>query len=292
MIKAVNGGGGRGIRIVEHESDLENEFKNAGLEAKACFGDGSLYMEKMITEARHIEIQILADGFGNVIHLYERDCSVQRRNQKVLEEAPCTKISQEIRDEMGKCAVNIAKTVGYENAGTVEFLLTPDNNFYFIEMNTRVQVEHPITEMITGVDIVKEQLKIASGKQLSYKQKDIRIKGHAIECRINAEDPKKNFMPSCDEITMLHLPGGNGIRIDSGIYTGYSISPFYDSMLLKLIAYAENRNEAIKKMECALSEMIIEGPETNADFQLDIISHKDYLKGDINTNFIKDKMVR
>ncbi len=292
MIKAVNGGGGRGIRMVSCEEEIEEAYNTAKVEAKACFGDDALYMEKKIENAKHIEIQILADSHGEVIHLYERDCSCQRRNQKVLEEAPCSIISEKMRNDMGEAAKRIAKSANYENAGTIEFLLTRDNKFYFMEMNTRIQVEHPITEMVTDVDIVKEQISIANGNPLSLSQKEVVLRGHAIECRINAEDPKKNFMPSCNKISMLHIPGGNGIRFDGSLYNGFAIVPFYDSMLGKLICYGKTRDEAIAKMQCALTEMVIEGPETNVDFQLDILENETFNNGMYNTNFIENELVK
>lgn len=291
MLKAVNGGGGRGIRVIKSMEELEANYPIAFNEAKACFGDGSLYMEKQITKARHIEFQILADEHGNCIHLGERDCSLQRRNQKVMEEAPSVGISKELRDKMGEAAVRAAKGAGYTNAGTIEFLLEPDNQFYFMEMNTRIQVEHPVTEMVTGFDLIKDQICIAAGENMHYQQKQVEIRGHAIECRICAEDAKKNFMPSCERVSMLHIPGGNGVRFDGCLYYGYNVSPFYDSMLGKLIVHGKDRQEAIAKMKSAITEMIVEGPETNIDFQLEILNHEDYEKGEFNTHFIEEKMV-
>ena len=286
MIKASSGGGGRGIRIVHKEEELKNAFNTAKAEAKACFGDSSMYIEKFIKNPKHIEVQILGDKFGNVIYLGERDCSIQRRNQKIIEEAPGATISKELRNKMGEVAVRAAKYINYKNAGTIEFLLDEDNNFYFMEMNTRIQVEHGITEMICDVDLIKEQINIASGKELTIKQSDVEIRGHAIECRINAEDPSKNFMPCPGEIKYLNLPGGLGIRVDTAIYSGYEIPPSYDSMVGKIIAYAPTRFEAIKKMERALSELIIDGIETNINFHLEILNNENFLNGEFSTKFI------
>lgn len=290
MIKAVSGGGGRGIRIVETREQLEDAYESAKKEAVACFGDDSLYIEKMILGAKHIEVQILADEYGNVVHLGERDCSIQRKNQKVVEEAPCETIDSFMREKMGKAAVNIAKTAGYQNSGTVEFLMTDDKKFYFIEMNTRIQVEHTVTEMITGVDIVKEQLRIARGERLSYKQQDIIIRGHSIECRINAEDADNRFMPNCGKINMLYVPGGMGVRFEGCIYDGCEISPYYDSMIGKVIVYGKDRQEAINKMKCALGEIVVEGIKTNINFQKRIMNNQKYLDGDFNTGFIRQEM--
>ncbi|PJI08515.1 MULTISPECIES: acetyl-CoA carboxylase biotin carboxylase subunit [Clostridium] len=290
MLKASAGGGGRGIRIVREEKDLINAFRNAKSEAKAAFGDDTMYMEKFIEEPRHIEFQILGDSFGNVVYLGERDCSIQRRNQKVLEEAPSPVMNEELRHEMGEAAVRAAKAVNYKNAGTIEFLLDKHGNYYFMEMNTRIQVEHGITEMVTGVDLIKEQIKIAAGEKLSFKQSDIEIRGHAIECRINAENPEKNFMPSPGEIKYFHVPGGPGVRLDSAAYTGYTIPPNYDSMIGKLIAYGRDRKEAINIMERALGEFIIDGVNTNIDFQYDLVNNKKFISGDYNTSFIEKEL--
>lgn len=291
MIKAAAGGGGKGIRIAFNEEEFRSGFKTAKAEAKACFGDDTMYIEKFIQKPRHIEFQILADSFGEVIHLCERECSLQRKNQKVLEEAPSTFLTPELRAEMGEVAKKAAKAASYENAGTIEFLVDKDCNYYFMEMNTRIQVEHPITEMITGIDLVKEQLKIASGSKLSIKQEDVAIRGHAIECRINAEDPSKDFMPCPGKILELYLPGGNGVRLDSAIYCGYKIPHCYDSMLAKLITYGNDRNEAIVKMKRALGEFGIGGVKTNIDFQYSILETEEFLRGEYDTSFLGEKMV-
>ena len=286
MVKAALGGGGKGIRIVHSKEELENAFFTSKSEAMANFGDDTIYMEKFIVNTRHIEFQILGDEHGNIVHLGERDCTVQRRNQKVLEEAPSSIISSELREEMGKAAIRAAKAVNYYNAGTIEFLVDKYGSFYFMEMNTRIQVEHPVTEMITSVDIVKEQIKIANGSDLSFSQEDVCIKGHAIECRINAENPKKGFIPSPGKIEFLNLPGGNGIRIDTAVFTGYKIPPTYDSMIAKLIAYGKDREEAINKMLRALDEFVIEGIDNNIDFQIDILNNDKFRLGDFDTSFI------
>lgn len=288
MVKASAGGGGRGIRIVRSKEDLKKAFETAKNEAKVAFGDDTMYMEKFIEEPRHIEFQILGDSHGNVIHLGERDCSVQRRNQKVLEEAPCAVMTEELRKKMGEVAVKAAKAVNYKSTGTIEFLVDKNFDFYFMEMNTRIQVEHPITEMITGVDLIKEQIKIATGKKIELSQEDIKINGHAIECRINAENPSKGFMPSPGTIKITHLPGGNGVRVDSAIYQGYKIPPTYDSMVAKLIVHGKNREEAINKMRRALEEFIVEGIDTNIDFQFRILSNENFVKGYYDTGFIQN----
>ena len=291
MVKASAGGGGRGIRIVRKKEDLAEAFETAKSETKAAFGDDTMYMEKVIENARHIEIQILGDNYGNVIHLGERDCSLQRRNQKVLEEAPSPALSNKVRDEMGKAAVKAAKYVGYKSAGTIEFLYDKSGKFYFMEMNTRIQVEHPITEMITGFDIVKEQIKIANGDKMNYSQEDVHISGHAIECRINAENPEKNFIPSPGTIDYLIIPGGgSGVRVDSAVYAGYKIPPYYDSMIAKVITYGKTRSEAIAKMYRALYEFVIEGVDTNIDFQEDILFNDKYIKGGFDTSFIANEI--
>lgn len=286
MVKAALGGGGKGIRIVHKEEELENAYFTAKSEAKINFGDDTMYIEKFIENPRHIEFQILGDEHGNVVHLGERDCTIQRRNQKVLEEAPSIILSDELRGKMGEAATNAAKAVNYVNAGTIEFLVDKYNNFYFMEMNTRIQVEHPITEMITSIDIVKEQIKIANGEALSFTQDDIEIRGHAIECRINAENPKMGFAPSPGKIEFLNLPGGNGIRVDTAVYTGYTIPPTYDSMIAKLIAYGKDREEAINKMLRALDEFVIEGISNNIEFQIDILNNEKFRLGNFDTSFI------
>lgn len=291
MIKASAGGGGKGIRIAFTEEEFKSCYNTAKAEAKACFGDDTLYIEKFVQNPRHIEFQILADSYGNVVHLGERECSLQRKNQKVLEEAPSTFLTPEIRSKMGEIAKRAAKAVNYESAGTIEFLVDKDCNFYFMEMNTRIQVEHPITEMITGVDIVKEQLKIASGEELDFTQDDIKLSGHAIECRINAEDPSKDFMPCPGKITELYLPGGPGIRLDSAIYCGYKIPHCYDSMIAKLIAYGKDRNEAINKMKRALAEFAVGGLKTNIEFQYSLLEMEEFIKGEYDTSFLSKKMV-
>ena len=287
IIKAVLGGGGKGMRVAYSEEEFVQEFLTAQKEASQAFGDNQMYIEHFVENPRHIEVQILADQHGNVIHLGERDCSIQRNHQKMIEESPSIAVSEELRDKMGKAAVQAAKAAGYTNAGTIEFLLEEDEKFYFMEMNTRIQVEHPVTEWVTGIDLVKEQIRIADGRKLSYTQDDVQIKGHAIECRINAEDPRHNFRPCPGTITDMYLPGGKGIRIDSAIYSGYTIPPYYDSMVAKLIVWANNRNEAILKMRSALGEVIIEGIDTNVDYQYDILNHPDYIEGNIDIEFIE-----
>ena len=286
MIKASSGGGGKGMRISRGSEDFDANFQNAQMESIKGFSDDTMYIEKYIEKPRHIEFQIMADKFGNVVHLGERDCSIQRRHQKVLEESPSAAISEELRRKMGETAVLAAKSVGYENAGTIEFLLDKHKNFYFMEMNTRIQVEHPVTELVSGLDLIKEQIRVAAGEPLSVSQKDVKITGHAIECRINAENPEKNFMPCPGLITNVHVPGGNGVRVDTHIYNDYKVPANYDSMLMKLIVHGKDRTEAIAKMRSALGELIIEGIETNVDFQFDILSHEAYQSGDIDTDFI------
>ena len=266
IVKAALGGGGKGMRTAFSKEELENAYLSARKEAKAAFGEDSVYMEHFIQHPRHVEFQILADKEGNVVHLGERDCSIQRNHQKFIEEAPCVAISEKLRAQMGAEAVKAAKAANYVNAGTIEFLLENDSDFYFMEMNTRIQVEHPVTEWVTGIDLIKEQIRIASGKALTYRQEDIQLTGHAIECRINAENPAKNFRPCPGRITELYLPGGKGIRVDTAVYSGYEVPPYYDNMLAKLIVHAKNRTEAIRKMKSALGETIIEGIETNVDY--------------------------
>lgn len=285
LVKASAGGGGRGIRMVESKDDLEAQITAAQSEAKSFFGDDAVYMERFVKNPRHIEIQILADKHGNIVHLGERDCSMQRRNQKVLEESPSPVMTDELRYRMGEAAVTAAKVCGYYNAGTIEFLVENDD-FYFMEMNTRIQVEHPVTEFVTGIDLVKAQIKIAAGLPLEYSQEDILLRGHAIECRVNAEDPKQNFRPSPGKIIALHTPGGPGIRIDSAVYQGYTIPPHYDSMISKIIAYAPTREEAIMKMRWALSEYIVDGIDTNIDFQLALIKSDGFESGEYSNRFL------
>ena len=287
MIKASSGGGGKGMRISRSEEDFTEFFNAAQLESVKGFSDDTMYIEKYIEKPRHVEFQIMADKFGNVIHLGERDCSIQRRHQKVLEEAPCSVISPELRKQMGETAVRAAKSVGYENAGTIEFLLDKDKNFYFMEMNTRIQVEHPVTEMVTGIDLIKEQIRVAAGEPLSVTQDQVEIRGHAIECRINAENPQKHFMPCPGRIQTVHLPGGNGVRVDTHIYSDYKVPANYDSMLMKLIVYDKDREAAIAKMQSALGEVIIEGIETNINFQYEILENEAFRSGDTDTGFIE-----
>ena len=293
MLKASAGGGGKGIRKVEKPEDLVAAFESASSEAKAAFGNGAMYMERVIYPARHIEVQILADQQGHVVHLGERDCSLQRNNQKVLEESPSVAIGKTLRQQIGEAAVRAAESVGYENAGTIEFLLDEaKGEFYFMEMNTRVQVEHPVTEFVTGVDIVKEQIKIANGQELSFIQDDVEIRGHAIECRINAENPAFNFAPSPGKISNVYLPsGGVGLRVDSAVYPGYTIPPYYDSMIAKIIVHGENRFDALMKMQRALYELEIDGVVTNSGFQLDLISDPNVIAGDYDTAFLMEKFL-
>lgn len=287
MIKAALGGGGKGMRVARNEQEFTQAFRTAQIETKNAFGDERMYIERFIENPRHIEFQILADQQGNVIHLGERDCSIQRNHQKMIEESPSAALSQELRERMGQTAVQAAKAANYQNAGTIEFLLEEDGSFYFMEMNTRIQVEHPVTECVTGIDLIKAQLEIASGLPLSYTQEEITLQGHAIECRINAENPKKNFRPSPGKITDVHFPGGKDIRVDSAIYHGYTIPPYYDSMIAKLIVWGETREDAIRKMQSALGELVIEGVDTNIDYQYEILHHPDYQKGQIHVGFIE-----
>ena len=287
MIKASSGGGGKGMRISRSEEDFTEHFNAAQLESVKGFSDDTMYIEKYIEKPRHVEFQIMGDKFGHVVHLGERDCSIQRRHQKVMEESPCEVISPELRKKMGEVAVKAAKAVNYENAGTIEFLLDKDKNFYFMEMNTRIQVEHPVKELVSGIDLIKEQIRVAAGEPLSVSQEDIQIKGHAIECRINAENPKKHFMPCPGRITNVHIPGGNGVRVDTHIYNDYKVPANYDSMLMKLIVYDKDRASAIAKMRSALGEVIIEGIETNIDFQYEILENEAFQKGDTDTGFIE-----
>jgi acetyl-CoA carboxylase biotin carboxylase subunit len=287
MIKASAGGGGKGMRISWSEKDFEQSFDTAKMEAEKAFADGTMYIERYVANPRHIEFQILADQYGNTIHLGERDCSVQRKHQKMIEESPCAAISDDLRKKMGETAVRAAKAAGYYSVGTIEFLLDQSNEFYFIEMNTRIQVEHPVTEMVTGIDLIKEQIRVAAGEKLTIRQEDVKIKGHAIECRINAEDPKKNFMPCPGLVKDVHFPGGMGIRVESPLYSGYTIPPYYDSMVVKLIVHDKNRELALKKMRSALGELIIQGVTTNLDFQYELICDEEFQNGRIDTGYIE-----
>lgn len=286
IIKAALGGGGKGMRTAFSPEEFEKAFLTAKKEAQMAFGDGTMYIEHFVEKPRHIEFQILADQQGNVIHLGERDCSIQRNHQKMIEESPSAAVSDKLRRKMGKAAVKAAKAAHYVNAGTIEFLLEKDENFYFMEMNTRIQVEHPVTEWVTGMDLVKEQIRIASGLPLQVSQKDVHVQGHAIECRINAENPEKNFRPSPGTISDLHFPGGQGIRVDTGIYPGYTVPPYYDSMLAKLIVHGRTREEALAKMKSALGEVVIQGVDTNIDYQFEILSHPDFQSGNFNVGFL------
>jgi acetyl-CoA carboxylase biotin carboxylase subunit len=287
LLKAVAGGGGRGMRIVREPGELEKQFQSAGAEAESAFGDGRLYLEKLILRPRHIEVQVLADSHGNIVYLGERECSIQRRHQKLIEESPSPVVSPETRKLLGESAVRGASAIGYVSAGTVEFIMDQEGNFYFIEMNTRVQVEHPVTEMVTGVDIIKEQIRIAAGEKLSMRQEDVVLRGHAIEARINAEDPVRDFAPSPGTIKALHKPGGPGIRVDSHIYQGYKVPPYYDSLLAKLIAHGSDRNEAIARMLRALEEFVIEGVPTTIPFHHVVISSEEFRRGDFDTGFLE-----
>lgn len=287
MIKAALGGGGKGMRVVQNSTDFEKNFQNAQREAENGFGDNSMYIEKYIEHPKHIEFQILADNEGNTIHLGERDCSVQRRHQKMIEESPCIALDEDLREQMGAMAVRAAKAVGYRNAGTVEFLLDSHRQFYFMEINTRIQVEHGVTELVTGIDLVKEQIRIAAGEKLGLRQSDIHLTGHAMEVRINAENPDKNFAPCPGTIQELHIPGGNGVRIDTAVYPGYIIPPYYDSMIMKVMVYDKNRESALKKMRSTLGEVIIEGVTTNLDFQYEILKNKEFESGEVHTDFIE-----
>lgn len=289
MVKASAGGGGRGIRLVEKPEELEAAITAAKQEAKQFFANDDIYIEKFIVNPRHIEIQLLADEHGNVIYLGERDCSLQRRNQKVLEESPSPVMTEDLRRRMGEAAVRAAKACGYSNAGTVEFLVDKDLNFYFMEMNARIQVEHPVTEMVTGVDLVKAQINIAAGLPLPYKQEDIKLTGHVIECRINAEEPKNNFRPCPGCIKSIHMPGGFGVRIDTAVYQGYEISPYYDSMIAKVLVKGTDRKEAIQKMKVALAEFLVEGINTNIDFQLNLLRDEDVESGNFDIGFLNRK---
>ena len=291
IIKATAGGGGRGMRLVESPDKLEKMFKAAQGEAEAAFGNDGLYMEKFIKKPRHVEVQILADRSGNVIHLGERDCSVQRRHQKLLEESPSPAINSDLREKMGNAAIAAAQSIKYEGAGTVEFLVDEDEQFYFMEMNTRIQVEHPVTEMVTGVDLIAEQIKIAAGNNLGFNQEEIQLNGHAIECRINAEDPSHNFRPSPGKITGWLPPGGPGVRVDSHVYTGYEIPPFYDSLIGKLIVWGKDRNSAIKRMNRALNECAVTGIPTTIDFHLTLLDKSKFKEGKIHTKYVEEELL-
>ena len=282
IIKASAGGGGKGMRVVFSAEEFEELFSIAQQETIQAFGDDQMYLEKYLADARHIEFQVLGDKYGNIVHLGERDCSIQRRHQKMVEETPACFLSEELRKKMGEAAVKAAKTVGYHSAGTIEFLVDHENNFYFMEMNTRIQVEHPVTEMVTGIDLIKMMIRIAAGEPLGFTQKEITFQGHAIECRISAEDPEHGFLPCAGTVENLYLPGGKGIRVDSFLYHGYKIPPFYDSMLAKIIVHGASREEAIQKMRSALGEVIIEGIQTNLDFQYELIGSKEFADGDVN----------
>jgi acetyl-CoA carboxylase biotin carboxylase subunit len=291
MIKATAGGGGRGMRLVPSADQLEGLFKAAQGEAEAAFGNPGLYMEKFIDRPRHVEVQVLADRFGNVVHLGERDCSIQRRHQKLLEEAPSPGLDPLVRERMGAAATAAARSIAYEGAGTVEFLLDRSGGFYFMEMNTRIQVEHPVTEMVTGLDLIAEQLRIAGGEPISVAQEEVRLQGHAIECRINAEDPRQNFRPSPGKITGWLPPGGPGVRVDSHVYTGYDIPPFYDSLIGKLIVWAPTRELALRRLRRALSEWAVTGIPTTIEFHLALLERPEFLNGQVYTKFVEDKML-
>ena len=291
LIKARAGGGGRGIRMVKGPDQVEEAFQNASFEARNAFGDGAVYMEKYLKPVKHVEMQLLCDHSGSVVCLGERDCSVQRKNQKLIEESPCVALKPDVRQKMMEAAVLAAKTVHYTNLGTIEFLLDRQDNFYFMEMNTRLQVEHPVTEYVTGIDVVKWQIRIAAGMEFSSRQEDIRLRGCAIECRINSEDARNNFRPSCGKIALLHIPGGPWVRFDTAIYQDYQIPPYYDSMIGKLIVYAHDRTEAIRKMQAALCELVIEGVHTNAELSSDILAQPEFKDGSYCTNFL-DKFLK
>lgn len=290
MLKAAGGGGGKGMRVIRDRNELQQVWSLARSEAEVSFGDNRLYMERLIESPRHIEIQVLSDEHGNMIHLGERECSIQRRHQKLVEEAPSPAIDDELRQRMGEAAIQGAKAAGYYNAGTVEFLLDTDGQFYFMEMNTRIQVEHPITEMVTGIDLVEEQIRIAAGEKLRHTQQDVQWTGHAIECRINAEDPEQDFRPSPGTITRYHAPGGLGVRVDSAAYTGAVISPYYDSMIAKVICHASDRQRAIRRMQAVLDELVIDGIQTNRELHQEILANEAFQKGKFDTNFVHKEM--
>lgn len=290
MIKASSGGGGKGMRVAANEEEFEFQFGVAQRESANAFGDDTMYIERFVENPRHVEIQIMADSFGNVVALGDRDCSVQRNHQKLIEESPSPAVTDEMRAEMNRYAILAAKTVGYTNAGTIEFIVDPKGHFYFMEMNTRIQVEHGVTEMVTGTDLIIEQIRVAMGEPLSFTQEEVRPRGHAIECRINAEIPEKNFMPSPGVVRHLHLPAGNGVRVDTGLYTGYKIPSEYDSMIAKVIVHAPTREAALMKMRSALNEMLVIGVETNLDFQYQIMRHPIFAEGKADTGFIETAM--
>jgi len=287
MVKAVAGGGGRGMRIVRKEEELENGLRTAQTEAKGAFGDPRLYVERYVDRGRHIEFQLLGDHYGNIIHLGERECSIQRRYQKLIEESPSPVLTPSLREKMGELAVKGARSVGYESAGTVEFLMDGSGEFYFIEMNTRIQVEHPVTEQVTGVDLIKQQIRLASGERLGMQQSQVAFRGHSLECRINAEDPQRNFTPSAGRIETFHVPGGPGVRVDTHVYPGYEVSPHYDSMIAKVICSGEDRKEAVARMTRALEEFVVEGTKTTIPLHLEILKDEKFRKGELSTDFLE-----
>ena len=289
LIKARSGGGGRGIRKVERMEDLENAYLSASSEAQSAFGDGAVYLEKFLSPVKHVEMQILCDNYGHVLCLGERECSMQRKNQKLIEESPSPAVTPEMREQMMEVSRKAARAAGYTGVGTIEFLLTRDGHFYFMEMNTRLQVEHPVTEMVTGIDLVKWQIRVAAGSELGFIQEDVRMTGHAIECRINAEDPSHNFRPSSGRINLLHVPGGPWVRFDTALYQDYFVPPFYDSMIGKLIVHARTRQEAIRKMQAALCEMVVEGVDHNGMLQSDLIASPEFMDGSYTTDFLKER---
>ena len=287
LLKASAGGGGRGMRQVDAPEELEGAYKAAQAEAVACFGNGEMYLEKLVVNPRHIEFQIMADTQGHVVHLGERDCSIQRRRQKLIEESPSRALTPQLRERMGAAAVAAARAAGYVGAGTVEFVLSPEGEFYFIEMNTRIQVEHPVTELVTGIDLVKEQLRVAAGLPLSFTQEDVRVSGHAIECRINAEDPEQDFRPCPGRTEFLHLPGGPGVRVDTALYCGYEVPPYYDSLVAKVLVHAPTRLEAIRRMRRSLEELVIEGYPTNASLAHLVMHNSEFVRGNYDTGFME-----
>ena len=289
LIKARAGGGGRGIRLVEREEEVENAFLAASSEAASAFGDGACYMEKFLRPVKHIEMQVIADQQGNVVCLGERECSVQRKNQKLIEESPSPVVDEKTRRQMIDVSTKAAKAVGYQGVGTIEFLYDREGNFYFMEMNTRLQVEHPVTEMVTGIDLVKWQIRVAAGQPLGFSQEDIRLEGCAIECRINAENPSQGFRPSCGRVSLLHIPGGPWVRFDTALYQDYFVPPYYDSMIGKLIVHAKTREEAIRKMQAALCELVIEGLDHNAEFQMDVLEDEEFRNGTYTTNLMEKR---